>query len=73
MLAVNVLGPIICCREAVRRMSARNGGQGGSIVLISSAASRIGPPGEYVDYAASNVDRRLQWLAVELPAAVLDR
>ena len=53
MLAVNVLGPIICCREAVRRMSTRHGGQGGSIVLMSSAASRLGAPGEYVDYAAS--------------------
>jgi NAD(P)-dependent dehydrogenase (short-subunit alcohol dehydrogenase family) len=53
MLAVNVLGPIICCREAVRRMSTRLGGAGGSIVLVSSAASRLGSPGEYVDYAAS--------------------
>ncbi len=53
MLAVNVLGPIICCREAVRRLSTRHGGHGGSIVLVSSAASRRGSPGEYVDYAAS--------------------
>jgi NAD(P)-dependent dehydrogenase (short-subunit alcohol dehydrogenase family) len=53
MLAVNALGPIICCREAVKRMSTAHGGRGGSIVLISSAASRIGSPGEYVDYAAS--------------------
>ncbi|RIJ67805.1 SDR family oxidoreductase [Nakamurella silvestris] len=53
MLAVNVLGPILCCREAVLRMSTRHGGTGGSIVLISSAASRLGSPGEYVDYAAS--------------------
>jgi NAD(P)-dependent dehydrogenase (short-subunit alcohol dehydrogenase family) len=53
MLAVNVLGPIICCREAVRRLSTRHGGPGGSIVLVSSAASRLGSPGEYVDYAAS--------------------
>jgi len=53
MLAVNVLGPIICCREAVRRLSTRHGGRGGSIVLVSSAASRLGSPGEYVDYAAS--------------------
>ena len=53
MLAVNTLGPIICCREAVRRMSTRYGGRGGSIVLVSSAASRIGSAGEYVDYAAS--------------------
>jgi NAD(P)-dependent dehydrogenase (short-subunit alcohol dehydrogenase family) len=53
MLAVNVLGPIICCREAVRRLSHRHGGPGGSIVLLSSAASRLGSPGEYVDYATS--------------------
>ncbi len=53
MLAVNVLGAVLCCREAVRRMSTRHGGSGGSIVLVSSAASRLGSPGEYVDYAAS--------------------
>ena len=53
MLAVNVLGAIVGCREAVRRMSARHGAGGGAIVLVSSAASRLGSPGEYVDYAAS--------------------
>lgn len=53
ILQVNVVGAILCCREAVRRMSLVHGGQGGSIVLVSSAASRIGSPGEYVDYAAS--------------------
>ncbi len=53
MLAVNVLGTIVGCREAVRRMSARHGADGGAIVLVSSAASRLGSPGEYVDYAAS--------------------
>jgi NAD(P)-dependent dehydrogenase (short-subunit alcohol dehydrogenase family) len=53
MLAVNVLGAFLCCREAVRRMSTHHGGRGGSIVLVSSAASRLGSPGEYVDYAAS--------------------
>ncbi len=53
MLAVNVLGTIVGCREAVRRMSTRHGGGGGSIVLLGSAASRIGGSGEYVDYAAS--------------------
>ena len=53
MLAVNVLGTVLCCREAVRRMSTRHGGPGGSVVLVSSAASRLGSPGEYVDYAAS--------------------
>ena len=54
MLAVNVLGPILCCREAIRRISTRHGGSGGAIVLMSSAASRTGSPGDYVDYAASN-------------------
>ena len=53
LLAVNVLGPILCCREAVLRMSSLHGGPGGSIVLVSSAASRLGSAGEYVDYAAS--------------------
>jgi NAD(P)-dependent dehydrogenase (short-subunit alcohol dehydrogenase family) len=53
MMAVNVTGQILCCREAVRRMSTSHGGAGGAIVLVSSAASRLGSPGEYVDYAAS--------------------
>jgi NAD(P)-dependent dehydrogenase (short-subunit alcohol dehydrogenase family) len=53
VLAVNVLGAVLTCREAVRRMSTRHGGAGGSVVLVSSAASRLGSPGEYVDYAAS--------------------
>ena len=53
MLAVNVLGTFIVCREAVRRMSTRHGGAGGAIVVVSSIASRLGSPGEYVDYAAS--------------------
>ncbi len=44
---------MLCCREAVRRLSTLHGGRGGSIVLVSSAASRLGSPGEYVDYAAS--------------------
>ena len=47
VLAVNVLGAVLCCREAVRRMSTRHGGPGGSVVLVSSAASRLGSPGEY--------------------------
>jgi len=53
VLGVNVVGPFLCSREAVRRMSTKRGGAGGSIVNISSAASRIGSAGEYVDYAAS--------------------
>ncbi|WP_174873551.1 SDR family oxidoreductase [Vogesella oryzae] len=53
VLATNVLGPLLCCREAVKRLSTRHGGQGGAIVNVSSAAARIGSPNEYVDYAAS--------------------
>ena len=53
MLAVNVLGSMLCAREAVRRMSTRHGGRGGVIVNVSSSAVRGGSPGQYVDYAAS--------------------
>jgi len=53
MLAVNVTGSFLCAREAVKRMSKRNGGGGGAIVNLSSVASRLGGAGEYVDYAAS--------------------
>lgn len=53
LLAVNVAGPVLACGHAVRRMSTLHGGAGGGIVLVSSVASRLGAPGEYVDYAAS--------------------
>lgn len=53
VFSTNVVGSFICCREAVRRMSTKHGGNGGGIVNISSRASRLGSPGEYVDYAAS--------------------
>jgi len=53
ILATNVTGLLICCREAVRRMATRHGGRGGCIVNVSSAAARLGSPNEYVDYAAS--------------------
>lgn len=53
VFATNVIGTFLCCREAVKRMGTHHGGQGGAIVNVSSAASRIGAPGEYVDYAAS--------------------
>lgn len=68
MMAVNVVGSILCAREAVRRMSTIHGGAGGSIVNISSAASRIGSPGEYVDYAASKgaIDTMTLGLAKEV-------
>jgi NAD(P)-dependent dehydrogenase (short-subunit alcohol dehydrogenase family) len=51
--AVNVVASFICAREAVRRLSTRHGGSGGTIVNLSSAASRIGGAGEFVHYAAS--------------------
>ncbi len=53
MMAINVVGSFLCAGEAVRRMSTRHGGRGGNIVNVSSAASKHGSPGEYVDYAAS--------------------
>ena len=53
MFDINVIGSLICSREAVRRMSTRHGGEGGSIVNVSSAAARLGSPGQYVDYAAA--------------------
>jgi NAD(P)-dependent dehydrogenase (short-subunit alcohol dehydrogenase family) len=53
MFRVNVIGSFLCAREAVRRMSTRHGGSGGAIVNLSSAAARLGSPGQYVDYAAS--------------------
>jgi NAD(P)-dependent dehydrogenase (short-subunit alcohol dehydrogenase family) len=53
MFEINVIGSFVCAREAVRRMSTRHGGSGGAIVNLSSAAVRIGSPGQYVDYAAA--------------------
>ncbi len=53
IFATNVTGAFLCAREAIKRMSTRNGGAGGAIVNVSSGASRVGSPGEYVDYAAS--------------------
>jgi NAD(P)-dependent dehydrogenase (short-subunit alcohol dehydrogenase family) len=52
-LRVNVTGSFMCAREAIRRMSTKYGGNGGSIVNLSSAAARIGSPNEFIDYAAS--------------------
>src|SRR5690349_8400300 len=46
MLAVNVTGSLLCAREAIKRMSAKHGGSGGSIVNLSSIAARIGAPGQ---------------------------
>jgi NAD(P)-dependent dehydrogenase (short-subunit alcohol dehydrogenase family) len=53
VLTANVVSAFLCAREAVRRMSTKHGGAGGAIVNVSSAAARLGAPGEYVDYAAS--------------------
>ena len=53
MFAINVFGSFLCAREAVKRLSTKHGGRGGVIVNLSSAASRIGAPGQYVDYAAA--------------------
>jgi NAD(P)-dependent dehydrogenase (short-subunit alcohol dehydrogenase family) len=53
VLAINVVGPFLCAREAVKRMSTKYGGRGGAIVNVSSGASRLGSPNEYIDYAVS--------------------
>jgi NAD(P)-dependent dehydrogenase (short-subunit alcohol dehydrogenase family) len=53
MMAINVVGSMLCAREAVKRMSTQFGGKGGAIVNVSSAAATLGSPGQYVDYAAS--------------------
>lgn len=53
IFTTNIVGPFLCAREAVRRMSTRYGGTGGAIVNVSSIAARLGAPTEYVDYAAS--------------------
>lgn len=70
VLATNVTGYFLCCREAVKRMAHHHGGQGGAIVNVSSAASRLGAPGEYVDYAASKgaVDSLTIGLSLEVAA-----
>jgi NAD(P)-dependent dehydrogenase (short-subunit alcohol dehydrogenase family) len=67
---INVLGAYICAREAARRLSKSLGGHGGAIVLISSAASRLGSPGLYVDYAGSKgaIDTLTLGLSKELGA-----
>ncbi len=53
MFDINVLGSMLCAREAIRQMSTRHGGIGGSIVNLSSAAARLGAPNQYLDYAAA--------------------
>ena len=70
VLTTNVTGYFLCCREAVKRMSHQHGGAGGAIVNVSSAASRLGAPGECVDYAASKgaVDSLTIGLSLEVAA-----
>lgn len=70
IFATNVSGSFICAREAVKRMALRHGGQGGAIVNVSSAASRLGAPHEYVDYAASKgaIDTLTTGLSLEVAA-----
>jgi NAD(P)-dependent dehydrogenase (short-subunit alcohol dehydrogenase family) len=53
VMRVNVIGPLICAREAIRRMSTRNGGKGGAIVNVSSLGALTGSPNAFIDYAAS--------------------
>ena len=66
----NILGSFLCAQAAVRRMSTRHGGSGGAIVNLSSAAARLGSPGEFVDYATSKgaVDTFTLGLAREVAA-----
>ncbi|MBK7117854.1 MAG: SDR family oxidoreductase [Comamonadaceae bacterium] len=70
MFDINVIGSLLCAREAVRRMSPRHGGTGGAIVNVSSAASRLGSPGQYLDYAAAKgaIDAFTIGLAKEVAA-----
>jgi NAD(P)-dependent dehydrogenase (short-subunit alcohol dehydrogenase family) len=70
IMRINVVGSILCAREAVRRMSTRHGGSGGAIVNVSSAAAVLGAPDQYVDYAASKgaIDTFTVGLAREVAA-----
>lgn len=70
MFEINVFGSFYCAREAVKRMSTRYGGEGGSIVNVSSSAARLGGSGQYVDYAASKgaIDTFTVGLAKEVAA-----
>ncbi|MGN6486264.1 MAG: SDR family oxidoreductase [Devosia sp.] len=68
MFAVNITGSFLCAQQAIRRMSTRHGGTGGAIVNLTSAASKLGAPAYYVDYAASKgaIDTFTIGLALEL-------
>ncbi|MEW6997381.1 SDR family oxidoreductase [Colwelliaceae bacterium BS250] len=68
ILTTNVTSYFLCCREAIKRMSSKYQGIGGSIVNVSSAAARLGSPNEYIDYAASKgaIDTLTTGLSLEL-------
>ncbi len=70
LMSVNVIAPVLCAREAVRRMSTKHGGKGGAIVNVSSRASELGGPNEFVHYAASKgaIDSFTLGLAKEVAA-----
>ncbi|UTV29044.1 SDR family oxidoreductase [Photobacterium atrarenae] len=70
ILSVNVTSCFLCCKAAVLRMSTRHGGQGGTIVNVSSGAARSGSPNEYIDYAASKgaMDTLTKGLSLEVAA-----
>ncbi len=70
VIELNVLGALMCVKAAIPRMSVKQSGQGGAIVLISSAAATLGGPGEYVWYAASKgaTDSMTYGLSKELAA-----
>ncbi len=67
-LITNITSQFLCCREAIKRMARKNGGNGGAIVNVSSAAARLGSAGEYVDYAASKaaIDTLTKGLSMEV-------
>ncbi|MGO1975141.1 MAG: SDR family NAD(P)-dependent oxidoreductase, partial [Propionibacteriaceae bacterium] len=68
LLAVNTVGVLIGCREAIKRMSTKHGGAGGSIVNVSSIGALTGSPGRFIHYAGSKaaVDTMTKGLAVEV-------
>ena len=68
LMAVNIVGAFLCAREAIKRMSKKHGGPGGTIVNVSSGAARLGSPSEWVDYAASKgaIDTMTLGLSKEL-------
>lgn len=68
ILQTNITSAFLCCREAVKRMSFKNGGVGGTIINVSSNASKTGSPNEYIDYAASKgaIDTLTRGLALEV-------